>query len=135
MNPASLLELLSQIKDGKLTPEEGVARLSKLEYEDIGFAKIDHHRTLRTGMPEVIYAAGKTDAQVLEIFSRMAETSWPRGPPPRPPRRCVPKFPGRFITRRRDAFRCARRKRRNFPGPSPSCARGRAIFPSARRRA
>jgi pyridinium-3,5-biscarboxylic acid mononucleotide synthase len=73
MNPASLLELLSQIKAGKLTPEEGVTRLSNLEYEDIGFAKIDHHRALRTGLPEVIYAAGKSDDQVLEIFSRMAE--------------------------------------------------------------
>jgi len=49
-----------------------MARLAHLPYEDAGFAKIDHHRPLRTGMPEVIYAAGKTDDQVAEIFSRMA---------------------------------------------------------------
>jgi NCAIR mutase (PurE)-related protein len=73
VNPERLLELLAQIKAGTLTPEEGVNRLSHLPYEDLGYAKIDHHRTLRTGMPEVIYAAGKTDDQVVEIFSRMAE--------------------------------------------------------------
>jgi NCAIR mutase (PurE)-related protein len=72
MNPESLLALLAQIKDGTVTPEEGASRLSDLPYEDIGFAKIDHHRALRTGMPEVIYAAGKTDRQVVEIFARMA---------------------------------------------------------------
>jgi len=72
MSPGSLLALLAQIKEGTVTPEDGLARLSDLPYEDIGFAKIDHHRPLRTGMPEVIYAAGKTDRQVVDIFARMA---------------------------------------------------------------
>jgi NCAIR mutase (PurE)-related protein len=72
MSPSSLLELLDQIRAGTVTPEQGVAKLSELPYEDVGFAKIDHHRTLRTGMPEVIYGAGKTDAQIVEIFHRMA---------------------------------------------------------------
>jgi len=49
-----------------------LARLSALPYEEMGYAKIDFHRELRTGMPEVIYAAGKTDEQVGEIFDRMA---------------------------------------------------------------
>jgi len=49
-----------------------LAQLSGLPYEELGYAKIDHHRELRTGMPEVIYAAGKTDEQVVEIFDRMA---------------------------------------------------------------
>ena len=49
-----------------------MARLSALPYEEMGYAKIDFHRELRTGMPEVIYAAGKTDEQVGEIFDRMA---------------------------------------------------------------
>jgi NCAIR mutase (PurE)-related protein len=71
MTPDSLLALLAQIRAGTLTPEDGVARLSTLPYEDLGFAKIDHHRPLRTGMPEVIYGAGKTDAQVVDIFGRM----------------------------------------------------------------
>ena len=72
MNPTTLLDLLAQIKAGTVTPEEGVTRLSNLPYEDIGFAKIDHHRALRTGMPEVIFGAGKTDGQIAEIFTRMA---------------------------------------------------------------
>ena len=72
MSPDSLLALLAQIKSGAVSPEDGLARLSDLPYEDIGFAKIDHHRALRTGMPEVIYAAGKTDEQVAGIFARMA---------------------------------------------------------------
>jgi NCAIR mutase (PurE)-related protein len=72
MTPHALRELLAQIRDGAVTPEEGVARLSDFPYEDASFAKLDHHRPLRTGLPEVIYGAGKTDAQVIEIFARMA---------------------------------------------------------------
>jgi NCAIR mutase (PurE)-related protein len=72
MSPDSLRELLCAIQAGGVTPEEGLARLTQLPYEDLEFAKIDHHRALRTGLPEVIYAAGKTDGQVAEIFSRMA---------------------------------------------------------------
>jgi hypothetical protein len=68
----TLLELLAAIQEGRTTPEQGLERLARLPYEDIDFAKIDHHRALRTGLPEVIYGAGKTDAQVAEIFSRMA---------------------------------------------------------------
>jgi len=72
MNPAALLELLSAIKEGKVAPEEAMNRLTHWPAEDLGFARIDHQRTLRTGLPEVIYAAGKTDSHVAEIFSRMA---------------------------------------------------------------
>jgi NCAIR mutase (PurE)-related protein len=67
-----LLELLAAIQEGRMTPEEGLERFQHLPYEELGFAKIDHHRPLRTGLPEAIYAAGKTDAQVTEIFARMA---------------------------------------------------------------
>jgi NCAIR mutase (PurE)-related protein len=67
-----LLELLDGIQEGRITPQEVLARFQHLPYEELGFAKIDHHRPLRTGLPEAIYAAGKTDAQVVEIFSRMA---------------------------------------------------------------
>jgi NCAIR mutase (PurE)-related protein len=73
MNPATLLELLSSIKEGKVSPEEGLRRLAHWPSEDIDFARIDHQRSLRTGLPEVIYGAGKTDAQIIEIFSRMAQ--------------------------------------------------------------
>jgi NCAIR mutase (PurE)-related protein len=73
MNPQTLLELLTALQQGKATPQEVMNRLTNLPYEDLEFAKIDHHRALRTGMPEVIYGAGKTDEQVVEIFARMAE--------------------------------------------------------------
>jgi len=74
MSPEALLELFAALRDGTTTPKEALARLAHMPFEDLDFAKIDHHRSLRTGMPEVIYAAGKTDGQVLEIFDRMAQT-------------------------------------------------------------
>ena len=74
MTPTTLLELLAQVQRGTLTPEAASQRLATLPFEDIDFAKIDHHRTLRTGLPEVIYAAGKSPQQTAEIFTRMAAT-------------------------------------------------------------
>jgi pyridinium-3,5-biscarboxylic acid mononucleotide synthase len=73
MSPDALLELFAALQNGTATPQEALKRLTHMPYEDIEFAKIDHHRSLRTGMPEVIYAAGKTDEQVVEIFDRMAQ--------------------------------------------------------------
>jgi len=72
MNKPSLLELLAQVQRGELSPDAASERLANLPFEDIGHARIDHHRSLRTGLPEVIYAAGKTTAQTAEIFERMA---------------------------------------------------------------
>lgn len=72
MTREMLLELLEQVKAGKVATTDAAAHLAKLPYEDAGFAKIDHHRSLRIGLPEVIYAAGKTPSQVAEIFARMA---------------------------------------------------------------
>ena len=72
MTTETILEMLQRVRDGGLRPEEAMERLANLPYEEAGFAKIDHHRRLRTGLPEVIYAAGKTAAQVGEIFFRMA---------------------------------------------------------------
>ncbi len=72
MTRETILELLERIQRGQTSPEEALTQLSRLPYEDTGFAKIDHHRSLRLGLPEVIYAAGKTPEQVAEIFSRMA---------------------------------------------------------------
>jgi pyridinium-3,5-biscarboxylic acid mononucleotide synthase len=72
MTGETILEMLERVRDGGLQPEEAMERLANLPYEEAGFAKIDHHRRLRTGLPEVIYAAGKTPAQVGEIFFRMA---------------------------------------------------------------
>lgn len=73
MTRESLLELLEGIQRGETSPAAALAQLARLPYEDAGFAKIDHHRRLRVGLPEVIYAAGKSPGQVAEIFARMAE--------------------------------------------------------------
>ena len=74
MNKSSLLELLAEVQLGTLTPEQASARLANLPFEDLDYAKIDHHRSLRNGLPEVIYAAGKSPEHTAEIFSRMAAT-------------------------------------------------------------
>ncbi|MGC2298909.1 MAG: nickel pincer cofactor biosynthesis protein LarB [Acidobacteriaceae bacterium] len=67
-----ILQLLENVRSGQTTPASALSELARLPYEDAGFARIDHHRALRLGLPEVIYAAGKTPAQVAEIFARMA---------------------------------------------------------------
>src|ERR1700730_10522109 len=72
MNKITLLELLAAVQSGTLTPAAATERLTTLPYEDLGHARIDHHRTLRTGLPEVIYAQGKSPEQTTEIFTRMA---------------------------------------------------------------
>jgi NCAIR mutase (PurE)-related protein len=66
--------LLNEVREGHTPVNEALDRLRDLPFEDLGFAKLDHHRALRTGMPEVIFAQGKTAAQVAAIFARMAHT-------------------------------------------------------------
>ena len=77
MRPESLLELLKQVQTGQTSVSNAAEQLSQVPFEDTGFAKIDHHRSLRIGMPEAIYAAGKTPEQVAEIFFRMVRASGP----------------------------------------------------------
>jgi NCAIR mutase (PurE)-related protein len=72
IRPEQLKKLLQQVKSGWLTIDEAVERLRHLPYEDIGFARIDHHRHIRQGFPEVIYCPGKTTGQVVKIFSALA---------------------------------------------------------------
>ena len=72
MNAAALRQLFNAVRAKKLSPDDAVSRLRHLPFEDLGFAKIDHHRALRQGMPEVILGEGKTPAQVAAIFSRLA---------------------------------------------------------------
>ena len=73
MDGAALRTLLEEVRDCHVSPDQAIHQLRHLPFEDLGFAKIDHHRPLRVGMPEVIYSAGKTPEQVAEIFVRMAE--------------------------------------------------------------
>jgi hypothetical protein len=72
MTPTALLELLAQVERGAVTPEAAAERLAALPFEDIGDARVDHHRSLRTGLPEVVFAAGKTPQQTAAIFSSLA---------------------------------------------------------------
>jgi pyridinium-3,5-biscarboxylic acid mononucleotide synthase len=72
MDGAQMEALLTAVREGKTDVAEALERLKNLPFEDMGFAKLDHHRALRTGMPEVIFASGKTDEQVAKIFARMA---------------------------------------------------------------
>ena len=73
MDRASIETLLNEVSAGRTAVNEALDRLRDLPFEDIGFAKLDHHRLLRTGMPEVIFASGKTVPQVAAIFARMAQ--------------------------------------------------------------
>jgi pyridinium-3,5-biscarboxylic acid mononucleotide synthase len=72
MNAKTLHKLFTEVRSKKISPDEAVARLRHLPFEDLGFAKIDHHRALRQGMPEVIFSQGKTPTQVAKIFARLA---------------------------------------------------------------
>lgn len=73
MNAQSIRKLFEQVRRGKLSADDAVDRLRHLPFEDLGFAKVDHHRALRVGMPEVVFGQGKTPKQIAEIFARLAK--------------------------------------------------------------
>ena len=72
MNPEELERLLQRVRQGKLSVEQALQRLRSLPYEDLGFASLDHHRSLRQGFPEVVLCEGKTTAQVVAIARALA---------------------------------------------------------------
>jgi NCAIR mutase (PurE)-related protein len=71
MNQEQLRALLDAVRAGAVDVEAALERMRHLPFEDLGFAKVDHHRALRQGMPEVVFAQGKTPQQVVEIASRL----------------------------------------------------------------
>jgi NCAIR mutase (PurE)-related protein len=71
MNPEDLKKLLNDLHDQKLNPQQAMQKLATLPFEDLDFAKVDHHRGLRNGMPEVIYCQGKTVPQIKKIIQSM----------------------------------------------------------------
>ncbi len=73
MDRTNIEALLNEVREGRVAVNEALDRLRDLPFEDLGFAKLDHHRALRTGMPEVLFAQGKTVEQVAKIFDRMAK--------------------------------------------------------------
>jgi len=75
MDIQSLRKLLTEVKSGELNVDKALERLRHLPYEDMGFAKIDSHRNLRRGFPEVIFCERKTVDQIVQIAGKMLETN------------------------------------------------------------
>ncbi|MCL4692541.1 MAG: nickel pincer cofactor biosynthesis protein LarB [Candidatus Hydrogenedentes bacterium] len=71
MDRTKLLALLEEVSTGAVPPAAALERLRGMPFEDLGFAKVDHHRGIRQGYPEAIFAAGKTPKQVSEIVGRI----------------------------------------------------------------
>ena len=72
MDTTRLEQMLQAVADGNVAPQDALAQLRTLPFEDLGFARVDHHRALRTGYPETIFCQGKTPAQVVAIAQRLA---------------------------------------------------------------
>ena len=67
--------MLEEYKGGSISAEDIISQLSILPYQDLGFAKVDHHRAMRKGFPEVIYGSGKTPNQVYDIAASLLQAS------------------------------------------------------------
>ncbi len=73
MGEKELKALLDSVREGRTTPDEAVQQLRSLPFEDLGFAKVDHHRKLRVGFPEIIFGPGKDPEHIAAIFATLAE--------------------------------------------------------------
>lgn len=73
MNKQDTLSILKEIQAGTVLPEEALLKLCTEPFEDLGYAKLDYHRELRQGVPEVIYGAGKTPEQITGITTAMLD--------------------------------------------------------------
>src|SRR6516225_57376 len=73
MNSEEILKMLQAVEAGKVAAPDAVERLKHLPFEDLGFAKVDHHRSLRQGFAEVVFAKGKTPQQIADIVRAMLE--------------------------------------------------------------
>ncbi len=78
VDEATLRQLIDDIAGGAIAPDEAVARLSRLPFADVGGALVDHHRTLRQGMPEAVYGPGKTPDHCVKIVGELLDHG--RGP-------------------------------------------------------
>jgi NCAIR mutase (PurE)-related protein len=75
MDQEHIRGLLEQVRSGEVSTDAAMTRLKHMPFEDLGYAKVDHHRALRHGMPEVIFAKGKTPEQVAGIAEKVLEHS------------------------------------------------------------
>lgn len=77
MNEKDLKKILNDVKEGSMSDTQALEALRTLPFEDLGFANIDHHRSIRKGFPEVIYGKGKTTDQIIKIIGNMASKNSP----------------------------------------------------------
>ncbi len=75
MGSNELRQLLIDVNEGRLDVDAALDKLKSLPYEDIGFAKLDHHRALRKGFPEVVFCQGKTTPQIVEIIKKLGQSN------------------------------------------------------------
>ncbi|MBV8984426.1 MAG: 1-(5-phosphoribosyl)-5-amino-4-imidazole-carboxylate carboxylase, partial [Acidimicrobiia bacterium] len=71
MDEPTLRQLLDDVRAGAMTADEAVARLRRLPFADLGFARVDHHRALRQGLAEAVYAPGKTPEQCAALVAEL----------------------------------------------------------------
>ena len=76
MEQKEMIDLLRQVASGTMDVEQAALKLKEEPFEDLGFAKIDHHRAMRQGVAEVIYGEGKTPEQIFRIAEAMKEKGW-----------------------------------------------------------
>jgi len=75
MDRAKLEKVMSDLREGRISVGKAMERMRGLPFEDLGFAKVDTHRSVRKGFPEVVYCPGKTDAQITGIVRKLAANS------------------------------------------------------------
>jgi len=80
VDEAALRALLDDVAAGRLTADDVVRRLASLPYADLGYAKVDHHRALRQGLPEAVYGPGKTPEQCAGIVTELLDGGSPSSP-------------------------------------------------------
>lgn len=73
MTESQIRSLLEEVRAGAVDIDAALTRLRHMPFEDLGFAKVDHHRAIRVGMPEVVFGQGKTPEQIVGIAERLAE--------------------------------------------------------------
>lgn len=125
MNPETLRELLQAVAAGTTSPAEAQERLASMPYDDLGFARIDHHRWARRGFPEAVYGEGKTAEEVARILESFRERSAP----------ClVTRLDGEkaaVVRERFPAFVWHDRSRLGYLGPEPGEGEGRVLVVAA----